>query len=530
MAIDKDTRDDFWDIEKLLPKKRHSILAPFSTKPKVKTVQIDSQSESNESDSSQRTVLTATKADDARSRTVKYKIDDGLIRAVSIIKMTDRYDFYGNFRKAALLYYDVKTPKCDFAPFFSYMPQYSQFNTAQKDYYFYWRDMARQGKFIKTDYSYFNLYVYEILNLPDVIPAQEGLSLLVKLWKEYRAALPNIDSNMSLWVQDYCLVHNLKCPMDDLKEFIFDIITVAEFKEFYLCDIAKMGNSGVEAMLAYLSDYDWRQGKYAGGEHKEVYTAHVMGAMKLLISRLWDSGEIFAADDTNAAVITRSAFRGCLCTHSVKSRLEIEYLPLSKAEHLRVSVASALKYTENKLRALLGVKSRLAVKNLPDEYGIIIDEYFSTLFDKVNRERARAAMPEYEKQYEATDKGFSIDGADEIERASWSTTARLVEDGDDDIIIVRDDDETNVVCENAKVSVDRYGLTNEYVEFLRCAQHGEIVGMKSIARACGSMQDEMANSINEAFFDGFGDVILEENDGVYVVIDDYREDVEEWLK
>ena len=87
MAIDKDTRDDFWDIEKLLPKKRHSILAPFSTKPKVKTVQIDSQSESNESDSSQRTVLTATKADDARSRTVKYKIDDGLIRAVSIIKM-----------------------------------------------------------------------------------------------------------------------------------------------------------------------------------------------------------------------------------------------------------------------------------------------------------------------------------------------------------------------------------------------------------------------------------------------------------
>ena len=50
-----------------------------------------------------------------------------------------------------------------------------------------------------------------------------------------------------------------------------------------------------------------------------------------------------------------------------------------------------------------------------------------------------------------------------------------------------------------------------------------------LADRLGELADSIADSINEAFADGFGDVILEYADNGYVIIDDYKEDIEEWL-
>ena len=115
-----------------------------------------------------------------------------------------------------------------------------------------------------------------------------------------------------------------------------------------------------------------------------------------------------------------------LTTCPIKYRITVEYRKISEEPEVRLLVTSALKYTENKLRALLGVKSRLAVKDFDESYAGIIDSYFEKLFREVNRERMKANRPEYEKLYEAKEEERSLDGADEIERSSWITTARVV--------------------------------------------------------------------------------------------------------
>lgn len=521
-------KDDFWDVEKLLPKKK-SILSPFSTK--EKTVEFTIPGTEGKKDGN--TNLTEALAVREENGSMTYTYSEGFIRSVTIKRFVDKYDFYGNFRKAALVYYDFKTSKCEFVPFFSYMPQYSQFNPQQKNFYFYWRDSVRRGKYIKTDYSYFYLYIYEILNLPDKIPAKDGLLMLTSLWKAYRRELPNIDANMSLWVQDYCLVYNLPCPMDEIGEFIFDVIGAAEFKEFYLCDVNSMGRDGIGALVAYLSDYDWRKGKYAGGDNREVYAKHLMGAMGLLIGELWRRGELLPSS-CEVAKISRSAFRNSLCTHSVKCRLEIEYIPLSKAESIRNSVTAALRYTENKLRALLGVKSRLLIKDFPDEYRRIIDTYFTDVFDRANRERARASMPEYEKLYDAESGELSFTGADEIERASWTTTARLVveeEEENCESTEVAPSDNINSVKEeiSAEGSSNTYGLSSLEIEFLRHIKDGDTQGIKETAQEIGMIADAIVEKINEAFCDGFGDVIIEGENPNFTIIEDYEDDVKEWL-
>ncbi len=523
-----DIKDDYWDIEKLLPRKKKS-LASFSSK--EKTVEFTVNGEESRASAQNKITLFDSKSE---TQTETYNIENGFIKRVTITRFPDKYDFYGNFRKAALLYYDFKTSKSDFVPFYSYMPQYSQLNSQQKSFYFYWRDSVRKKNYIKTDYSYFYLYVYEILNLPDKIPPNRGIDMLIDLWRAYRRELPNVDAYMALLIQDYCIVYRLESPTGKIFDFIQDVIYNVEFKEFYLSDARNMGDVGIGVMLAHLSDYDWRRGRYAGGENKEVYSKHLLGAMGVLINKLWDNGDIINTEMSTAR-LTKTAFRNSLCTHSVKCRLDIDYVPLVAADGLRHAVTEAVKYTENKLRALVGAKSRLAVKNLPEEYKNIIDSYFDVIFEKVNRERRRAAVPEYEKLYDKESTELSFDGADEIERISWTTTARLVSECEEQTEELNAFEEVN--SEKNEVfgmsetngARDTYGLSLREIEFIKAVLDSDSERIERIADELNALADTVAEKINEAFSDGFGDVIIEGSAPALEIISDYKEDIEKWL-
>ena len=532
-----DDLDTFGDLDRIMPKKKKLTTFNTNTTPKEHSIEGDALPSSE-------TKLTISQIEggleqiEERSYVPERK---GLIKEVTIVRWIDKYDFYGNFRKAAILYYDYKTDKCDFAPYYSYMPQYSQLTIPQKQYYFYWRDMVRRGKFIKSDYSYLYLFVYEILNLPDKLPPKEGLDMLCKLWREYRNDLPKIDSSFAAWIQDYCLVHELHCPMDQISEFIFDVISASSFKEFYLSETGIAGDAGTDAMIAYLSDYDFRKCKYRTPENKEAYTKYMLSAMSIVIFALMNR-EKPVYDSSRVAVIERDAFPRSLCTHAVKCRLKIKYTPLSQDVKLRSIVTMAVRYTENKLRAHLGVKSRLAIKDLPEEYKCLIDGYFNSLTSEKSERIKKENIPEYEALYDAPKEALSISGADKIEQESWQTTARLV---GDDISVEEDDiyyssvmtqydamkadsiDNTlDADCENescdGECETSAYGLSECEILLILDIIKG---------RNCNFEleRSETIERINEAFAENFGDVIIELDSDRYRIIEDYQEDVETWL-
>ena len=45
-----------------------------------------------------------------------------------------------------------------------------------------------------------------------------------------------------------------------------------------------------------------------------------------------------------------------------------------------------------------------------------------------------------------------------------------------------------------------------------------------------STEDTLAEEINMAFSDFFGDIILEPTENGYAVIEDYRDEVEKWIE
>ena len=128
MAFDSKDFDDFWNIESLVPKKKKQ-LTPFATRPATATVEISGDTEQVDK---ARTSLTAQRG--MRTTEDESYVPDGhgLISRVTVKHLRDRYDFYENFRRAALLYFDCRGERCDFVPFYSYMPQYSQLSLEQR--------------------------------------------------------------------------------------------------------------------------------------------------------------------------------------------------------------------------------------------------------------------------------------------------------------------------------------------------------------------------------------------------------------
>ncbi len=542
----RDDKDDFWDIDKLVPKKK-SKESRFLSRDPVRSFDIPASAPCTDEDKkkeSGRLTFEGMKGICSFEEELYEPEHSGLISWVKIKRAIDKYDFYDGFRKAALVYFGYKTEKCEFVKFYSYMPQYSQLNKEQKNYYFYWRDMMYRGKFLKTDYSYIYLYVYEVLNLPDKIPPDEGIKHLCTLWRSYRKELPRLDLYFSEWVMDYCLVHRLECPYEYISDFIFDIVSVADFKEFYLSAPSGFEKNSVSALLAYVSDYDWRTGKYSSGVSSSDgsksafgandYKYHMEGAMSLLLSGI-KSEMLYEYEKSCVTVFSRQAFRNSLCTHAVKCSLEVGYHSLKSSDAIRSAFTAAVRYTENKLRFIMGVKSRIAVRDLPPEYKSIIDGYFSDLFEREKRRAERQNAPEYEKLYDAPEGELSFEGADKIEQASWQTTKRLVEDVSDDSdeqlygISDIEAERSNVPLEDdassqgVECDENEGDLSDFDTKLLRSVFYGKDPGcseldfVSSVAR------------INEFFVDFIGDIVLEEKDGGYSVIEDYYEEIENWL-
>lgn len=522
-----DEMDKFWDLSRLVPKK--APIRPFSAE--IKTVEhtVGAPDVANDGSKNRLTFAGFDRPTDKLPDSSYEPKAKGLIKRVTIKRTLDRFDFYGNFRKAALLYFDFKMPKCQFTSFYSYSPQYSQLTVEQKNYYFYWRDELRRGNYIKSDYSYITLYAYEILNLPDLIPPSEGVKLLSLVWKNYRKELPRIDSSFAVWVQDYCLVHQLECPIDIIGDFMHEIIELSGFPEFYLSATLGSSAEGMSVLISYLSDYDWRKAKHVASDTDGFYKKHLTRSVGKLIYSLWADGS-FMSDSSDVRVVNRSAFPKSLVTHSVKCNLEIEFFAALSSKTLRDSVTNAVRYAENKLRCAMGIKSRLSVKEMDGYHKYILDKYFESILAEETKKRREESIPEYERLYEAPKVAISVEGADEIERASWKNTERLIVEEDEPTVTV--DDISPVIempeiipvkaeYESFKQNADG-ALSAPDLEFLASVMNGSV--------AQSAEGDLAAERINELAMELIGDVFIELADDTYSFIEDYRTDAERLIQ
>lgn len=464
---------------------------------------------------------------------VSYEPDNVLIHKVSVYRWPNKYHFYEKFIRNARLSHAAVGHECPRVPFFSYIPQYSQLTRAQAHFYFWFRDNAREGRYLEADVSYVLLYVYEIINLPDEIEPREGAVLLCRLWNAYRRAHRELDKYLSEWLCDYCLIHAIPLPAE-AAPLVPAAVRCSTLPEFYF----SAGMTGDDlsgfaaALIAAASDYDCKTSRYYDG-FREAFDTAIPAAVAAAVTRMRDCQTgIFSPDATKTIKHSRDAFCGSLCEHNVKRRIDVELSSLARSHELRTSVTATVKYAENRLRTAKHLKSRLAATGLPDDAKAAIDAYFAAAYpDSV---RPDEVTPAYEAFYDAPDTPFTPEEARKIEESSWEMTALLEGTREESapFAVPAEDAALSFAAFAAEATPEKTAAEKEetpdgLVRGALCAVL-DGGGLEQYCRARDLFPDDVASRVNEAAYDRIGDVVLEKTGAGWTLVEDYREDVESW--
>lgn len=461
----------------------------------------------------------------------EYTPENALIRRVRIYPWKSDYRYYESFVRDAKRLYAVEGIACQRTTFFSYVPQYAQMNREQLGWYLWWRTCVRHGEMPDTDYSYVLLYVYEILNLEGTLEPVEAREMLCRIWLRYRTIYRQLDSYLPEWICDYSLLHRL--PPPNAEELpLSAVMPHCALKEFY---VPAGGEEGcILALLSFCSNYDYQKSKFYTKENAALFDTHVKGALQEVVRDTTREGKLFAAARMDDSRMRREAFAGALCSWRIKRRIEVEYCSFSRSHELRFLITDIVKYTENRLRALLGVRSRLSVYALPTAVRTLLDRYLDAALPqrKAVSPKSEAAPAPYERLYELPVAELSLERAAAIERNSWQTTERLIEAFAEDEApaeaLVDRPPEARTVAPITAVSVapppaptaDPWAV---YRPFLSAVRGEDAAAMQAAAASLGKPVEVLADEINALAADLLDDILLEEGPVGPAVIEDYRD-------
>ena len=488
---------------------------------------------------------TATPSGESVAETISYTPKHPLIENVTLVPWRTQFPYYERFCRIARELFSRTGERCDPEPFFSYMPQYDQMNRAQLAWYLYWREEVRKGNYLKTGYCYIFLLLFEIINLPDLIPPPKGLSMLCQLWTHYREDHPSLDRYLCEWICDYCLLHRLPAPIEQLESIVREPSFMCQLREFYVHAGDSDAQVDAEIYMSCCSNYDYKKSRFytLNRESAKACDTHIPAAMRQVLQSLQNSDSLFSQTKMQSTTMTRDTFVGALCSHRVKYKIGVRYRSFSRSHELRFFITDVIKYSENKLRALLGYKSRLSIYALSEPIKNILNAYFAQAYPKNHVKTDVVERPEYEKLYDLPSAPISKEQAERIEQDSWRTTQRLVEAFDDENRAEEESSQTEepVALEVAPAlpvsrsqdeempAKDR-PFSDELIGFLRCAYDADLSAQRAYCRSLGKMPETLADAINEIASDVLGDILLEEDDaGAYRVIDDYRQDAESFF-
>jgi hypothetical protein len=221
------------------------------------------------------------------------------------------------------------------------------------------------------------------------------------------------------------------------------------------------------------------------------------GVLRYIVSKSDDPSRPFEAAGMlmQDSRTKRDAFTGALCCPQVKKSIEIEYCSFSHSHELRFIITDILKYAENRIRAHIGVKSRISVSVLPDGIKRLADEYFaSELPIRVAHPSIPEEIPEYEKLYEPSSSGLSLESAAMIEELSWETTEKLVEAFDGEVPEPIIEPEPEPVAEEGEKTLWE-SLNENELAFIRAALDEDFAMQTAIASRMGSLPDIVADGI-----------------------------------
>ena len=353
---------------------------------------------------------------------------------------------------------------------------------------------------------------------------------------------------------DFCLIHQLPSPIEKLSGLDRQLLSSSFLPEFFIDFSGKNRDKIASLGLSSLSMYDYKRSKFYTPENASLFKGAISGALTAVVAsdQAFNAIMSFTSGKYGSITAERRPFARMINIVNRSIKFEITYFQMS---NLQAAVTDAVRYSENKLRELLGTKSRLNIMSVNPSVKEAIDRFFSENYPAmpvVDRRRRSAIEKgtethEYDKLYEAPKREFSAERALEIERESWETTKILTEAFSDDSAEANDVDTVAFATTNNLQTVDPSEPTEKFAEateltaeseenglyakisqkigktaeLIKLCQSGSADEQRRFALSHKVSTDELADKINEAAVDIFGDIIIENDGEAYRIIEDY---------
>ncbi len=552
--VSKDREADaFWDLEKFVIPKSKSPVKP-AARSEIELTDIVSEPLPAEASGTKTyrssPVPPVPREESARSVSFEYTDNNPLIEWILITKGNKVFHFYDDFRKSALKYDQLSGSECEPVNYFSFLPQYAQFSKEQREWYLWWRECVRNGRFPDTAYSYVVLYVYELINISDTKVPEDTLTSLLNVWKAYRGRYPRLDSFMGDWILDFCLVYRL--PIPDLSELFTKCEpgrSVAEVPELLF---PKMDRGVLtDYLIGLYSTYQYKKSVYYtdskdGQDLISYYDSIFPRAISYVLPVLVDEMKA----QVSSVQIKHDAFPGALCVPEVKYTISLQYYPLQQIPLFRRMLTQLCRLIDNGIRELLFIRSKLTVKDLSQRIRSSVETFFSEEKIRLYRNEAYLSLVrdskhvpasqgdgiEYEIKYSGKKTDLSPERAKQIEQESWQTTEKLIEAFEDE------ESAAPAVMPSApeQASVQEPAVTGEdrdlrkalqdasLLDYLNTLKQGNYAAFRAMCTKNNLLPDSVMEQINQISLELLGDVILENSDdGRICLVEDY---VSEWDK
>jgi len=390
--------------------------------------------------------------------------------------------------------------------------------------YFTWRTEIRKGTIREISLSYAFLYIYELLSNIGVTDPEDGLTKLMWFWKAFRVYHTVIDKYVLQWLKAYHIYYELP---QSFQEFVKQ----NGLAEYYPEVVA---NEDDFQLFSAISKYDIRKSAFFSEDRVTLIAdcfSFVLQRLRQICARQEISFDEAIFQPTKMS--TWTPFTGALFypwmeqpdRRVVLSEREIYVCEQNRwmfstaitTESGRQLVGYIMKQTESALRKAVGYKHRLSadlnvahlVVERLYEVGYSLETFINTAVLEFYREATKTVVQ--------VDPG----ALSMIRREALVTQEKL---------IVSEPEAEDVPEAEREPAEMPEGAENMFSEIERRALAMVLSGemeLKTFSDEHGIMLEVLADGINEKAVDILGDSVLDEE---FVLYEEYREQVEEWIR
>ena len=431
-----------------------------------------------------------------------------------------------NFYRQAVFMRDYEDDLPWTGDFVCYYPTYHDLSIRQLRGYFTWRTLLRRGVFQPVPASAAYLYVYELLNSVGAATPADAMEKLREFEQGYLDSGigdRRMRSNLRRWMLEFSVLHNL--PPEQARQNADpelverdEALTVLRFPDAYsdaevFSSLCRFGGKKTKSSPVLANDPEhgnklfaesWRKASAYRREGKDLFTlcfgektSHSWYPLSNVVyyEKSGSKDRDYILDDCRSYRLRRGLWQ--------EESFEKTAFDLSRLQGF-------LHETDARLRRYLKT-GRFLRENMTDEWAV---PYIDAVIEEDRKARINAARPKIT---------IDLSGLEQIRRDALTTRDSLLTE--EELDDPKQYEETAEAPENSEP--DDIPLNRVEMRIVRALLEG--CETAEIMKENHIMPSVAADAINEALFDEFGDtVVLCEEEKLFLV-DDYIDELKQYL-